>query len=190
MTLRDFMSFRLLKLLFILSGATMLSACSSLPETLKSDNPQVITDYAQWQSQVDASNEVRLGGLVANVTNLEDKTRVEVVNLPIDSSGKPDITQEPQGRFVAYIQGFADPVTLSTGRLISLLGNAQASEQGKVGDYLYDFPVMQVKGYHLWRIEERVIIHDFDSYLYPCHGLYCRESRYGPRQGTVIQEVR
>lgn len=190
MGLSNFMSLRLLQPLFILVGAALLSACSSLPETLKSDNPQLITDYTVWQSTPNSGGEVRLGGLVASVTNLKDTTRVEVVNLPISASGKPDITQEPQGRFVGYIQGFADPVTLSTGRLISLLGDTQPREQGKVGEYSYDFPVMKVKGYHLWRIEERVIIHDFDSYLSPCHGLYCRESRYGPKQGKVIQEVK
>lgn len=190
MSLRNFMSFRLLQTLLVFSTALTLSACSSLPESLKSDNPQLITDYSVWQSSEDAQSEVRLGGLIAKVTNLKDKTRIEVVNLPINSAGKPDINQEAQGRFVGYVSGFADPVTLSEGRLISLIGDSQGREQGKVGEYNYEFPVMKVKGYHLWRIEERVIIHDFDSYLYPCHGLYCRENRYGTRQGQVIQEVK
>lgn len=184
------MSHRLLRLLFILSTGLTLSACSTLPESLTSDNPQLITDYTLWQTTDAKHSEVRLGGMIAKVTNLADRTRIEVVNLPIGSSGKPDISQEPQGRFVGYVTGFADPVTLAKGRLISMIGVSQGREQGNVGEYRYDFAVMQVKGYHLWRIEERVVIHDVDSYLSPCHGLYCRDTRYGTRQGKVIKEVR
>jgi len=184
------MSQRTVRLLLALVGVLSLSACSSLPENLKSENPNLITDYQVWQSVGEDASQVRLGGLIASVTNLEDQTRIEVVNLPIGSSGKPDINQEPEGRFVAYVDGFADPVALSTGRLISLLGESQGLEQGKVGDYSYDFPVMKASGFHLWRIEERVIVHDIDSYFYPCHGLYCQDFRYGTRQGKVIQEVK
>ncbi|OAJ94167.1 Slp family lipoprotein [Vibrio bivalvicida] len=184
------MTQRPFRLLCVLASAVLLSACSSLPDNLKSENPDIITDYQVWQSVGDKSTEVRLGGLIADVKNLADQTRIEVVNLPIGSSGKPDINQEPEGRFVAYVDGFADPVTLSTGRLISLLGQSQGREQGKVGEYAYDFPVMKANGFHLWRIEERIIVHDFDSYLYPCRGLYCSDVRYGTRQGKVIQEVK
>ena len=82
-----------------------LSACSTLPEDLVSTNPNVQTSYSNWKKSLDVSQEVRLGGVIAHVTNLKYTTRVEVVNLPIASNGKPDINQEPQGRFVAYVQG-------------------------------------------------------------------------------------
>ncbi|MCG9575753.1 Slp family lipoprotein [Vibrio tubiashii] len=184
------MTQRPFRFLCALAAVVLLSACSSLPENLKTETPDVVTSYQEWQPEAQANAEVRLGGLIADVKNLKDQTRIEVVNLPINSVGKPDINQEPQGRFVAYVDGFADPVTLSEGRLISLLGKSQGREQGKVGDYAYDFPVMKASGFHLWRIEERIIVHDFDSYLYPCRGLYCSDVRYGTRQGKVIQEVK
>ncbi|NVD07046.1 Slp family lipoprotein [Vibrio sp. JPW-9-11-11] len=175
----------------LLSAALiMLAGCSSLPDPLKSDNPDLITEYSVWQANTEASNQVRLGGVVASVANLQQRTRVEVVNLPISSAGKPDINQEPQGRFVAYIDGFADPVTLAPGRLISFIGNSQGREQGLVGQYQYDFPVMNVTGFHLWRIEERVIVHETHSYLEPCFGLHCRRSNLNNTHGKVIKEVK
>ena len=164
--------------------------CASLPVNLTSDNPNIVTDYQTWQASPQAPNELRLGGVIAAVTNLPQQTRIEVVNLPINGSGKPDINQEPNGRFVAYVEGFADPVTLSKGRLVTLLGAADGSEQGKVGQFDYTFPVMQATGYHLWRIEERVIVDDIGSYLYPCRSIHCRDIHYNTRQGRVIQEVR
>jgi outer membrane lipoprotein len=177
-------------ILFALFTSLLLTACSSLPENLNSSAENLITDYTAWNETVKNNTPVRLGGVVANVSNLAEKTRIEVVNLPINKSGKPDIGQEPSGRFVAYIDGFADPVTLSKGRLITLLGNTSDEELGKVGEYEYTFPVMEASGFHLWRIEERVIVNDFDSYLHPCTGLYCRSMRSSTKQGKVIQEVR
>ncbi len=169
-----------------------LSACSSLPENLDTTNESVVTDYQTWVSMKDSTDvEVRLGGVIASVTNLENRTRVEVVNLPIDSVGKPDINLDPEGRFVAYVDGFVDPVSLAQGRLITFLGQSQESEVAKVGDYDYRFPVLKSKGFHLWRIEERIIMHDYDDFgLYPCRSLYCRDFHYGPREGRVIQQVR
>lgn len=184
------MSFRNFRHFSLVCSLLLLSACSTLPENLKSDDPLLVSDYAVWSSAQQSQSNVRLGGVIASVANLKDKTRVEVVNLPINSNGKPDINQEPQGRFVGYIDGFVDPVALADGRLITMLGVSSGREQGSVGEHEYQYPVMQVKGFHLWRIEEKVMMHDVDSYLYPCRSLYCRDVRHGTRQGKVIQEVK
>ena len=182
---------RVFKLLSMVSVLATLTACSTLPENLASDNPALQTDYSRWQASASQAQELRLGGVIASVTNLKDKTRVEIVNLPIGSNGKPDIDQEPQGRFVGYINGFADPVTLAKGRLITLLGDSRGTEIAKVGDYRYDFPAMDIKSYHLWRIEERVIVHnDFGPSMYPCRSLYCRDLTRGTKHGKVVQEVK
>lgn len=178
------------KLPLVLFATLLLVACSHLPQSLQSSAENVLTNYSAWGEDTPNAAPVRLGGVIAKVTNLKDKTRVEVVNLPIGSNGKPDINEEPSGRFVAYVDGFADPVTLSEGRLITLLGVTMGEESGQVGEYNYTFPVMKSSGYHLWRIEERVIVREFDSYLYPCRGLHCRTLQPTTKQGTVIQQVK
>ena len=182
--------FHALKLASAISFVLLLSACSSLPPQLVSDNPHVITQYDVWQSQPQKTQEVRLGGVIANVTNLTSKTRVEIVNLPINSAGKPDINQEPTGRFAAYFTGFIDPVTFAEGRLITVLGKAIGTEQADVGEFEYTFPVMAVQGHRLWRIEERVIIYSgFDDFA-PCFGRGCYDTYSSPRQGRVMKDVR
>ncbi|GAA5646634.1 MULTISPECIES: Slp family lipoprotein [Vibrio] len=178
--------------IFSFSAILLLAGCASLPETLKSDSPRLISDYQAWSVQTTADGTpIRLGGVIAAVTNLDNKTRIEVVNLPISESGKPDIDKEPHGRFVGYIDGFIDPVTFAKGRMVTLLGTSQGTEQEKVGDYDYRFPVMQISGYHLWRVEERVVTYD-DPFFYPCIGIYCRHLYYdyGPREGKVIKTVK
>ncbi|GEA60573.1 Slp family lipoprotein [Vibrio comitans] len=168
----------------------VLVGCSSLPDSLVSSNEKIVTDYGDWvNSAPEAVSEVRLGGVIAEITNLKEKTRLEIVNLPIAKDGKPDINVEPEGRFVAYVDGFIDPVTFSKGRLISVLGNPDGNETGKVGEYEYRFPVLNANGYHLWQIKETLIVHDEPLSMFPCRSLYCREVRYGPTTGHVVQSV-
>ncbi len=169
----------------------LLSACASLPGTLATANEDVITDYQIWlNSPAEQPREVRLGGVIANVTNQQSRTRIEVVNLPISRSGRPDLNAEPMGRYVAYIDGYAEPLSFAKGRLVTFLGVSEGVEAGKVGRYPMTFRVMRVTGSYLWRIEETVIVDDIDSYYFPCHGLHCRPHRGLPRRGRVIQEVK
>jgi len=180
-----------LRHLLACTAFVFLSACSSLPGELNASSESVITDYQTWVSSANAQQEVRLGGVIAKVTNLKDKTRIEVVNVPIDSVGRPSMKAEPEGRFVGYVDGFLDPITYAEGRLITLLGNTVSPEKGTVGDFEHDFPVMKIKGYHLWRVEERIILQDSGPFLYPCRSFYCRQDRDDfYREGRVIQEVK
>ncbi|MFC1234868.1 Slp family lipoprotein [Vibrio sp. DW001] len=175
----------------ILICSALISACSSLPDSLSTTNENVLTDYQQWvDAPVDQENEVRLGGIIANVTNLENQTRIEVVNMPINSVGKPSLHSEPTGRYVGYYNGYLESMSFAKGRLVTLLGVSDGEEQGKVDDFDMTFKVMNIKGFHLWRIEETVIVNDIESHFSPCYGLYCRGSRGLPSKGKVIQEVK
>ncbi|MDG3087491.1 Slp family lipoprotein [Vibrio hannami] len=182
-------SLRIITALFL---ATLLSACSSLPDQLASTNENLITDYGQWLAQdADMESEIRLGGMIANVTNLKDKTRIEIANMPISSAGKPNLKANPEGRFVAYFDGYLEPMTYSEGRLITVLGNSAGEEQGQVGEYDYKFRVLNASGSHLWRIEESVIVQDHGSYLSPCiDQLHCRSMRMSVSKGRIVQEVK
>ncbi len=173
------------------SVVLFISACSSLPGELNANSESVVTDYRTWVSSSSPQQEVRLGGVIAKVTNLKDKTRIEVVNVPIDSVGRPSMKVEPEGRFVGYVDEFLDPITYAEGRLITLLGDTAEPETGTVGEFEHNYPVMNVKGYHLWRVEERIILQDTGPHLYPCRSFYCRKDRDDfYREGRVIQEVK
>ncbi|MEZ8823363.1 Slp family lipoprotein [Vibrio amylolyticus] len=168
-----------------------LTACSSLPETLESDNDQLVSDYGVWvTSDSDTKQQVRMGGVIADVTNLADKTRIVIVNLPINDSGKPDIKEKPNGRFVGYVDGFLEPLAYSKGQLISVIGQSNGTEDITVGEFEQTIPVMNVTGYHAWKIQERVVIDEIRTYQYNCWGLHCRQMSYGPRDGRVIKEVK
>lgn len=179
------------KLCLILVILVGLSACASLPPELATQSQQPITDYQQWvNSDPKQSHEVRLGGVIAKVTNLKDRTRLEIVNLPISSTGKPSLDDDPKGRFVAYVDGFLDPIAYANGRLITVAGSSLEPEVGKVGDYDYTFPVVQVTGQRLWQIEKTTYIENNDFWVGGCwsRSLFCHG--YGPTRARVVEEVK
>ncbi|MBW3694480.1 Slp family lipoprotein [Vibrio sp. T187] len=179
------------RLFFLSLAFLVLAGCSSLPTELTAKTEPVITDYQLWlDADPDTKPDVRLGGVIASVQNLDDKTRIEVVNLPIDSNGKPDLDAEPKGRFVAYISGYAEPVSFAKGRMLTIVGTTAMPETGLVGEYEYTFPVMNAYGQRLWQIKERIVVTDTTSHYYSCRSMYCRSFNYGPKQGRVIQEVK
>lgn len=184
-----------MKYYLALLSILLLSGCSSLPLELTSTQPNTITEYPAFLTAAESeqSQEVRLGGVIARIDNQTDKTRIEVVNLPVSpSSGKPDISQDPNGRFVVYLDGFIDPVTYDKGRLITVLGHTNHIEKANVGDFLYSFPVIDGTGIHLWQIQEYVISNDFNMNYFPCTGSRClhHRSQFESRRGKVVQEVK
>lgn len=172
----------------------LLVGCSSLPQDLESNQQTTLVDYHTFSDAAHAGKnvEVRLGGIVARLDNLADKTRIEIVNLPISSSGKPNLSEEPNGRFVVYMKGFMDPVTYGKGRLITVIGESDGIEKAHVGEFEYPFPVIQASGSHLWQIQEYVISQDVDMNYMPCAGMRClhQRSHFETRRGKVVQEVK
>jgi outer membrane lipoprotein len=177
-----------MRIIFLLVAALLLSACASMPEALVGSET-VSEDFAQWQQNPDQAQQLRLSGVIARIDNLETQTRIEVVNLPIQSAGKPSLSVEADGRYVIYFDGYLEPLTYAQGRLLSVLGEANGTEKGMVGEYAYEFPVLHASGLHLWTIKEKVIIHEFPSSNLPCRTLYCRDFDSGTKSGHIVQQV-
>ncbi|OEF24048.1 Slp family lipoprotein [Vibrio rumoiensis] len=187
------------RLLLIALTFLGLTACSTLPEELNAHTTDApITNYQQWESvssdptKAAPEKDVRLGGIITQITNQKEKTRIEIANLPISSTGKPDINQKPEGRFVAYVDGFLDPVNYAKGRLITVVGKTLPPEKGKVGDYEYTFPVMNSYGQRLWVIQENTYISRDYYWRGGCgRGAYrCRGYGYGYGAYPVYAPVR
>lgn len=71
---------------------------------------------------------------------------------PTNHYGKPLDSGESKGRFKAKIKGFVDPLVFEKGRLITLVGQVTAAEQGIIGEQNYTYPVLAAEGYHMWKL--------------------------------------
>lgn len=93
---------------------------------------------------------VRWGGVIARVDNQPAETWLEIVEHRLEDFGRPAITDNSAGRFLAQIPGFLDPTIYAVGRSITVVGLLTDATAGRVGEYRYTYPVVMVETHHLW----------------------------------------
>lgn len=108
---------------------------------------------------------MRWGGVIVALSNRAEETRIEIVAKPLASSGGVKPSDKSPGRFIARVPGFLDPAVYVPTRLITVVGSLEGSEQGRIGDYPYAFPVVKVEAHYLWPRVEPVPRGD-DPFLY------------------------
>ncbi|BFU60076.1 hypothetical protein HEMROJRC1_03310 [Rodentibacter sp. JRC1] len=147
-------------MLFLTALSFLLIGCVTPPKGLEKERFS-ITSYKDISSQdLDCHcKTVRLGGKIIQSEILPNKTKIEVLSLPISNySGQPLIESQSDGRFIAYFDGFIDPENLKD-RYITLGGKLSGKARGKIEQAEYIYPVIQTENYRLWRLTK--------SYYYP-----------------------
>lgn len=145
-------------------GATLAAAglllvgCVTVPDAIKGTSPTPQDDLVRVMNapQLYVGQESRFGGRVVGIRNEADRTRLEIASLPLDSAGKPRLNYPSEGRFVAYVDRFLEPVDFQD-RLITVVGPISGTEAGVIGERSYRFVVVAVQGYQRWNVAQRVV---------------------------------
>lgn len=119
-----------------------------------------------------SARSVRWGGTILTVENRQNETRVTLLGLPLGSDGEPRAGSASPGRFIAVINTFLDPVVYAQNRKLTVSGKVSGSEQQKVGEFNYNYPLVTADEYYLW---PEVLNNRDDDYPY---GWY--DPWYGP----------
>lgn len=124
-----------------------LGACATVPTPLQGQFPPVTPREA---SSATVAGTVRWGGQIINVDTRPDQTCFEVLARNLDDSARP-ITRDPSdGRFIACRNGFYDPEEFKKGRDITIVGQLNGTEKGKVGEFDYTYPRVAADTIYLW----------------------------------------
>ncbi|MBU1619431.1 MAG: Slp family lipoprotein [Gammaproteobacteria bacterium] len=135
----------------------ILAGCASYPEQVRIADNVALTSYENAAQQNVDFGTARWSGVIAQVSNKADKTRLEVVYFPSGTNGRPAVSDQTKGRFVAYIKGFLDPMVYQPGKSVTVLGELSRSETGQVDEYQYRYPVIKDATVYLWpKQEDRV----------------------------------
>lgn len=128
------------------------TGCSTIPEALVHENLSMISvEDVQQEPDNYKGQRVRWGGVITQIINNKDDTWVEVLALQLSSNGRPLSNRlNNQGRFIAKLDQFLDPEVYQAGYSITIIGTVTDNIDGKIGEYLYQFPVITVQGHHLW----------------------------------------
>ncbi|MDE2307531.1 MAG: Slp family lipoprotein [Xanthomonadaceae bacterium] len=101
-----------------------------------------------------ASAPVIWGGRIVQVTNLADHSEIELLAYPLDSSQRPRVNDSGNGRFIAVMSGFVEPLDYPAGALMTVSGRLDGSRAGKVGAADYVFPLVNAMQAHVWTAAE------------------------------------
>jgi outer membrane lipoprotein len=100
------------------------------------------------------SQRARWGGTIIETDNRTDTTWLTVLALPLRKNGEPISGEASSGRFIAIVPGFLDPSLYTNKRQITVTGTLLPVETRNVGEYPYQYPVVQVESHYLWPLPQ------------------------------------
>ena len=151
---------RMTVIVFLLGGLLFLSSCAEsyhqvhrngvhidIPPELEK---QIDTSVAFADLQAAPGNYVgrviMVGGVVIRAKRTEDRTEIEVLQLPTEGGG-PSTTERlrSEGRFLAVREEFLDPATVPPGTPITVIGVVSGSTTRPLDDSEFTYPVLDIK---------------------------------------------
>ena len=105
---------------------------------------------------------VVFGGEVLSAKRANESTRIEILQIPLDSSleSVADRTTS-QGRFLAIQKEFLDPATVPVGTRVTVIGEAIGTTTLPLDEIQYTYPTLAVRHLKVW---EKKPVRD---YAYP-----------------------
>lgn len=154
-----------------------------IPQTERASIDPSLT-FADVAANPDAvrGRHVALGGEILSVTPREQVTEIEVLQRPLLQDDSPDPSFPSGGRFLVRRTGFLDPAVYAKGRLVTVAGPVEGSENRPIGDTTYRYPVIQADFLYLWPRHQLAYVpppYYFYPYpWYPPHPFYFRYRYY------------
>lgn len=156
-------------ILALVAGLALSGCASPIPDLIKQAPPvDIRVEEAQQTPDAFIDSQVRWGGSIIQVENLENRTLIEVLSRRLFTDGKPDANSSSQGRFKIALPGFVEPASFPKDRMITVRGRVAQLVKGTVGSYRYPYPVVEPDGYYLWPEEREYRYRDtYDPFFYP-----------------------
>ena len=161
----------------LLLVAGLLGGCATTSEipapvlenTEKVAFPQLAQNPSAYEGQ-----RIILGGEVIRAKLLADRTEIEVLELPLDSTDEPTRNRAAsQGRFLAYqTKAFLDPAILPPGTRVTIVGEGKAALRKQMDEAEYTYPVIESDYLKVWpvRMFDRSYPYGYGPYYYWPYG--------------------
>jgi outer membrane lipoprotein len=128
----------------------LLAGCASSPKVATDAERGITPTQAVSQETTGSATPLQWGGVIVETRNLSEATELQVLAYPLNSSGRPDVSDSPTGRFIVHQPGYLESVDYRKGRQVTATGRLTEKRPGKVGEAAYTFPVLQADELVLW----------------------------------------
>jgi len=134
-------------LLLVFISAFALSACTTIPTQLQGDFAPLEPQNA---AEKDLQTPVRWGGVILDTRPEADHTCFEILSRQLKKSMRPVNKDQSSGRFIACKPGFYDPEVFKKDREVTVTGKIIYIDSRKVGEFDYNYPVVDIDFISLW----------------------------------------
>lgn len=164
-------------LLASLCLSVFVSACSSNIPLEISEPVEASPELSQVRANPEAflSQKLRWGGVILSSENRENTSRLVIVAFPLNGKTRPRIDRTSPGRFIAIVDEFLEPLVYSSEREITLIGKLVGTEVSKVGEFDYEYPLVEVDSFYLWRPRPKTVDYNppyYRPYYNPYYPFY------------------
>jgi outer membrane lipoprotein len=136
--------------------AGLLGGCatSELPAPVLENTEKVAFPQLAQNPSAYEGRRIVLGGEVIHAKRLADRTEIEVLALPLNSTDEPTWNRAAaQGRFLAYqTKDFLDPAILPPGTRVTIVGEGKAALRKRMDEAEYTYPVIESDYLKIWPV--------------------------------------
>ena len=132
-----------------------LLGCMACGSVISREARQMVkpgVSYAQIAADPSAyiGTTVLVAGTIIEATNLQEGTRLEVLQFPTGSGDRPRATATPGGRFLVLAPEYLETAIYRPGRAITLVGEVQGQRDLPLGETTYHYPLLVPRELYLW----------------------------------------
>lgn len=145
-----------MKNIVLLLACLFLSACAHPVSEQSMKLVDKSITYSRLRENPDEyrGSYVLVGGIIASVRNTPQEGQLEVVQMPLDSSGMPKDTYNSEGRFIATANRFLDPLIFKQGRNVTMVGDVKGKVVQSLDQIQYTYPLIGIRELRVWSDEE------------------------------------
>jgi len=138
------------------AAALLGAACATTPfpgELTRSVNRALTLRELRADSRAHIGARVILGGDIVATVPRSGETEIEVLSRRLGIGDVPERGDRTDGRFLVRTREFLDPAVYARGRRLTVLGTVVGSEQRRIGELPFAYPVISTERIKLWPVD-------------------------------------
>lgn len=134
----------MVRFIILILALSALTACSYMSPTIKPPTEDLSLKQVAENIELFKGKTVRWGGKIIAVENNEQQSEILVVQFPLNRVGRPDESNDSDGRFFIRSADFLDPEVYKKDSFVTVLGEVVDHKSITVDQKQLTLPVIQL----------------------------------------------